>query len=102
MGYVPPPRRLRYQTNLFVLVLVLIKDPLTIKRMRPVKSYLAQRKVAARRFVQLPVVRLALTGATSPTGLVYLAFVFTPVPCQAAAVCTKTQDTRAAPHHTAV
>ena len=42
--------------------------------------------VPVRRFVQLPVVRLALTGATNPTGLVYLAFAYTQVTCQAAAL----------------
>ena len=58
--------------------------------------------IPAWRFVQLPVVQLALTGATNPTELVYLAFAFTPVPCQAAALCTKTRDPRSAPNHTFV
>ena len=55
------------------------------------------------RFVQLPVVRLALTGATTPIELPYLDSTQTRVPCQAAAVHKNTQDTpQAAPHHTVV
>ena len=50
------------------------------------ETYLAQRKVAERRFVQLPVVRLALTGATNPIELIYPAFAYIPVPCLAAAL----------------
>jgi len=62
-----------------------------------------------RRFVQLPVARLALTGATNPTELIYLAFDFTPATCQAAALplwrlvpCATTRDSRSAPHHIVV
>ena len=55
------------------------------------------------RLVKLPVVRLALTGATTPIELTYLDSTQTRVPCQAAAVHKNTQDTpQATPHHTDV
>ena len=66
---------------------------------RPVKLSLAR----SARLVKLPVVRLALTGATTPIELTYLDSTQTRVPCQAAAVHKNTQDTpQAAPHHTVV
>ena len=55
------------------------------------------------RLVKLPVVRLALTGATTPIELTYLDSTQTRVPCQSAAVHKNTQDTpQAAPHHIVV